>query len=319
MDCARRPRRLAPALLASCVALGVPAGPARGQALHHLGGAFHHGHGGTAGMPPLVPPTAGGPPPAAGPPGHHHRGCPPGAGVWAPGFYPGPVVAGFPPAFGVWGVFVAPPPPVPPIVVNLPGPPAAPFDPTDPAAEADPLAGQPEAQARAILRARFRNDAAPAIAHPKLERAEERLTVGDRLFRVSEFRRAAERYRQAIVANPSDARPYVRLAQVAVARGEYREAADRLREAQAVEPGWMARARDVQNLFGDPARFARVLNAIESHLQTHPDDRDAWLVLGAELYLTGRADRAWDCFLRLTDQPPDATLAAFLDAARAAP
>lgn len=129
--------------------------------------------------------------------------------------------------------------------------------------------------------------------------------------------KAAQRYTQAIQADPDDAKPYSRLAQVAFARGRYSEAADRLREAQAAQPGWMILADDVQGLFGEPAEFAAEVNKLESHLQANPDDRDAWLVLGAELYLSGRTRRAADVFLRLTDRQPDATLAAFLRASRA--
>lgn len=146
------------------------------------------------------------------------------------------------------------------------------------------------------------------------EHAAERIKVGDRLFRAKDFHRATERYEQAIDADPSDAKPYVRLAQLDVARGHYAQAADHLREAQTADPGWQEHADDVQNLFGDPHEFATAMNRLESHLQTHPDDRDAWLVLGAELYLTGRSKRANDVFLRLTDQKPDPTLAGFLQA-----
>ena len=53
---------------------------------------------------------------------------------------------------------------------------------------------------------------------------------------------------------------------------------------------------------------------LESHLQASPNDRDGWLVLGAEWYLSGRARQAADVFTRLNDRKPDATLAAFLDA-----
>jgi tetratricopeptide (TPR) repeat protein len=143
-------------------------------------------------------------------------------------------------------------------------------------------------------------------------RAKERLTVGDRLFRAGEKVKATRRYEQSLAADPTRAAGYVRLAQVAIARGKYSEAADRFREAQAAEPGWLAFPPDVQNLFGEPANFDATLGALEAHLQANPDDRDAWLSLGAELFLSGRADRARDVFLRLTDRAPDATLRAFL-------
>ena len=87
-------------------------------------------------------------------------------------------------------------------------------------------------------------------------------------------------------------------------------------EAITAEPSWLGRARDVQDLYGEPADFHAVLAAIEAHLQAEPADRDAWLVLGAQLYLSGRVDRAVDVFQRLSDRP-DATLAALLDASGA--
>lgn len=153
-----------------------------------------------------------------------------------------------------------------------------------------------------------------SVSRRDRERAGERLKVGDRLFRAREFVRAAERYQQSIQANPHEAVAYVRLAQVAVARRDYPQAARWLREAQVAQPAWMLNAPDVQNLFGDPRDFAAVLAELEAHLQAEPGDRDAWLVLGAELYLSGRTRRAADVFLRLTDRRPDETLAAFLRA-----
>ena len=75
-------------------------------------------------------------------------------------------------------------------------------------------------------------------------------------------------------------------------------------------------APDIQSIYGEPGDFARHLARLESHLQVHPDDRDAWLVLGAEWYLSGRTARAADVFLRLYDpkRKPDIALSAFLHA-----
>ena len=59
---------------------------------------------------------------------------------------------------------------------------------------------------------------------------------------------------------------------------------------------------------------------LETHLQANPDDRDAWLVLGAEWFLSGRTTKAADVFRRLNDpnRKPDVALAAFLDASNQA-
>ncbi|MHB1559919.1 MAG: tetratricopeptide repeat protein [Isosphaeraceae bacterium] len=150
------------------------------------------------------------------------------------------------------------------------------------------------------------------VSDPK--RAAQVLTFGDRLFRAGNIKRAEERYQQALAAAPSQAAPHIRLAQIALTRGNYAEAADRFRDAETAEPGWIATAPDVQSLYGEPSDFSAPIRKLESHLQAHPNDRDAWLVLGAQWFLSGRTRRAADVFLRLDDphRQPDVALAAFL-------
>jgi Tetratricopeptide repeat len=145
-------------------------------------------------------------------------------------------------------------------------------------------------------------------------------TFGDRLFRAGNFRKAEDRYLQATRAAPGLAAPRVRLAQVALVRGRYADAADRFREAETAQPGWIVTAPDIQAMYGEPTEFAHYVARLESHLQTHPDDRDAWLVLGAQWFLSGRTTRAADVFKRLDDpnRKSDVALAAFLDASNQA-
>jgi hypothetical protein len=151
-------------------------------------------------------------------------------------------------------------------------------------------------------------------------RAAHYLTFGDRLFRAGNIKKAEERYLQARNAAPDRAAPQLRLALIALARGHYTEAANRLRDAETAEPGWVLTAPDVQAIYGEPAEFLRQLARVESHIQSHPDDRDAWLVLGAQWFLSGRTARAADVFLRLDDpnRKPDIALAAFLVASNRA-
>jgi tetratricopeptide (TPR) repeat protein len=140
------------------------------------------------------------------------------------------------------------------------------------------------------------------------------VTIGDRLFRAGNTRRAAERYEQAVRAEPSSAVPRIRLSQIAMLRGQYAEAANHYREALLAEPDWLVKAPDIESIYGEPGDFARQITRLESHLQANPGDRDAWLVLGAQWFLSGRTREAGDIFLRLSDRKPDAALAAFLDA-----
>jgi tetratricopeptide (TPR) repeat protein len=150
---------------------------------------------------------------------------------------------------------------------------------------------------------------------PDPTRAAQLVTLGDRNFRAGNVHRAAERYTQAIAADPTAASPHVRMAQIALNRGQFAEAATQFREATVAEPGWMIRAPDIQAIYAEPADFAKQIAKLETHLQRDPHDRDAWFVLGAQWYLSGQTRRSADVFLRLTDRKPDASLAAFLDAA----
>jgi hypothetical protein len=147
-----------------------------------------------------------------------------------------------------------------------------------------------------------------------LNRSNQLLTVGDRLFRAGNLKKAEERYLQARSAARNQAAPHFRLAQIALTRGHYTEAANRIREAETAEPGWILTAPDIQAIYGEPSAFLHQLARLESYLQGHPDDRDAWLVLGAQWFLSGRTARAADVFLRLDDpnRKSDVALAAFL-------
>jgi cytochrome c-type biogenesis protein CcmH/NrfG len=156
------------------------------------------------------------------------------------------------------------------------------------------------------------------VAIPKNDpaRAAQLVTLGDRLFRGGNLKKAEDRFQQAARADSSQASPYLHLAQVALARGHYSAAAQRLRDAEVAQPGWILTAPDIQTIYGEPGEFVRQIAKLESHVQSHPDDRDAWLVLGAQWFLTGRSAKAADVFQRLNDpnRRPDVALAAFLDA-----
>ena len=228
--------------------------------------------------------------------GGHHGHCIPIGGIGYPGvfnYWP-PLIAGIGPA----GPFAFAPVALvyAPTVVNAGTPVAGPWlPPTNPM------------PAPVAVQAPRRKDAT---------KSGQLVTLGDRLFRAGNLKRAEDRYGLAAKAAPDSAAPYVRLAQVAFVRGRYGEAADFLREALTADPGWLAKAPDIQSIYAEPGDFARQIARLESHLQANPADRDAWLVLGAEWFLSGRSRQANDVFLRLTDRKPDAALAAFLDAAQ---
>jgi cytochrome c-type biogenesis protein CcmH/NrfG len=151
-------------------------------------------------------------------------------------------------------------------------------------------------------------------------RSDRLTTLGDRLFRAGNFKRAEERYLQAIRLAPDVAKPRFRLAQIAMMRGQYDTAAARIREAETAQPGWIINAPDIQALYAEPGDFANNVARLETHLQANPNDRDAWLVLGAEWFLSGRTTKAANVFKRLDDpnRKSDVALTAFLDASNQA-
>jgi hypothetical protein len=256
-------------------------GVARAQ--HGGGGHMHHGGGHHPGMGGMPLAAVGG-----GYAGYWYAGpyMMGGPGYYDP-YYPGMMTTG---SAGFFSPFAPMPPPMP---------------------VRGPLLQSPPPQAVAQW---ARGAAKPAAAPGDPKRAAQLLTFGDRFFRAGNLKKAEERYIQARNTSSNQAAPHLRLAQIALTRGNYTEAANRLRDAETAEPGWVLTAPDIQSLYGEPTEFVHQLSRLESYVQAHPDDRDAWLVLGAEWFLSGRTTRAADVFLRLDDprRKPDVALAAFL-------
>jgi hypothetical protein len=258
---------------------------AQAQSRSHGHGGLSSSHGsGWSGHPPVAHP-------------------PPGDGRHPP-IYGAPIVLGwwpYPYAYGYGYPVTTVPPLPPPFLGAFPGAGQTGFFPT-----MIPPIVEPPAR-----------NAAPRPRNRDTTRAKELTELGDRLFRAGNLIRATERYEQAIRSNPDRAEPRVRLAHIAVVRGKYQDAANKLREAQTAEPGWLANPGDLQGVFPEPAEFDRQVANLEAHLQARPDDRDAWLVLGSLWYLSGRTQKASDIFLRLSDRREEPTLRAFLQATKA--
>jgi hypothetical protein len=215
------------------------------------------------------------------------------SGAWNFGWGPSPVATGDPAWWGDTGVprAVAPPRPAGPPIPWNPG-----------------LQAQNDADAR--QGGGRRRD---------LERARQLTLYGDRNLRAGDLKRATMRYNQALAANPFDATLHVRRSQVALARGDYAEAVRCLDDALVANPRWLDTPPDLQSLHTEPARFRERMATIEARVQAFPEDRDAWLMLGAMLLMSGRAGAASDVFLRLTDEPPTPLLSSLLQAAQGQP
>lgn len=183
----------------------------------------------------------------------------------------------------------------------------------------DPLRFLPQANRQALAPAAPPAAAPPSPRRTETARSNQLVRLGDRLFKADNLKRAEERYLQSARASPDSAKPWVRLAQVSLLRGDYTEAAERIRQGLTCEPGWLAHADDIVAVYGEPADFHAVIARLETHLQVRTNDRDAWLVLGTQWYLSGQTRKAADVFLRLSDRKADPALAAFLAAGDPAP
>lgn len=156
--------------------------------------------------------------------------------------------------------------------------------------------------------ARMQRPAAPPKPKTNPVKARDLLMRGDRLFRSSNLVKARERFEQAYQADPTLADTLVHLGQVDMIQGRYADAAQSFRDALLADEEWIFNAPDIKAMYVEPADFDRQIAKLESYLQTEPDDRDAWLVLGVEKYLSGKTKQAADIFLRLSERRSDPTL-----------
>ena len=87
------------------------------------------------------------------------------------------------------------------------------------------------------------------------------MTMGDRLFRAANLKKSEERYHRR------SGRPPIWLPREFAwhrsrwRRGNYIDAANRLRDAETAEPGWIVTAPDLQSLYGEPSEFSRTIGA----------------------------------------------------------
>jgi hypothetical protein len=133
---------------------------------------------------------------------------------------------------------------------------------------------------------------------PKKESARQ-LGLGKEAFATQEYGRAAERFRQAIDADPNAALPHFLLAQAQMALGKYRPAFDSIQKGLNLDPAWPARGFRPVELYGaNLADYAAHLNALEDVLAANPRDAVLLFLSGYELWFDGRKDEARVLFER---------------------
>ncbi len=111
------------------------------------------------------------------------------------------------------------------------------------------------------------------------------------MFRAGNTHRASDRYEQALRADPSVASVRVRLAQVALVRGRYAEAAGQYRDAMVAEPGWLAHAGDIQSIYAEPSDFAARDRAARVAPPVRPERPRRLVRPGGAVFLSGAPRR----------------------------
>ncbi|MBI3818514.1 MAG: tetratricopeptide repeat protein [Planctomycetes bacterium] len=108
--------------------------------------------------------------------------------------------------------------------------------------------------------------------------------LGDIYFRLGHYERAVESYRRALSYDSSDANLHFILSDGLFSVGNYSEAAAEITRAIKIDAGLVESNANKNDFYGVAADFDIHIQSLERWLNDHPDDADAWLVLGYNRY-----------------------------------
>jgi tetratricopeptide (TPR) repeat protein len=172
---------------------------------------------------------------------------------------------------------------------------------------------QQKADAEAKIKAQQRENA-------RRERAKLMVKNGIRLFAQGNYKRAADRFREAIDLSPDDPTPHFYLAQARFALRQYGEAAQSVKSGLRVGPDWLNLDFDMSTLYGDEKDLREQLAQLAGELRANPLERDALFLLGYELFVTGQKDKAKTLLAQSAKVEPNETpLKPFFDYFRKLP
>ena len=121
----------------------------------------------------------------------------------------------------------------------------------------------------------------------KKDKARQAEKVGRALFVAGQYRRAGERWKEALDADPEANRHFL-LAQAKFAQKRFAEAAQEVRNGLRTRPDWATGRFDVRTLYAAEGDFLGQLAALAAEVKANPLDRDALYLFGYELYVSGR-------------------------------
>ena len=124
--------------------------------------------------------------------------------------------------------------------------------------------------------------------------------------------RARRSFSYAVLEDPGNGFAELAYGLAHFALGGYDASADAIRRGLGLVPDVIDRPIDVSRQYGGAAELRSHLGALESHVEAHPDDANAWFVLGYVRFSTGEPESAAAAFAKAASLRPDDPYAAIL-------
>jgi len=130
------------------------------------------------------------------------------------------------------------------------------------------------------------------------------VTVGLRLLKQRQYRRAADTLLGAVLANPEAGRPKLAFADALFGAGDFDYAAYAVRRGLDRVPDIRAAVAEQRDHFADVAELDRLIYKLHDHGRRNPKDGDGHLLAGFYLMTVGRQREAIESFDRAIKADP---------------
>ena len=131
---------------------------------------------------------------------------------------------------------------------------------------------------------------------------------GDEHFGLGDFRKAVDRYREAVKAAPDDPMPAFALGHGLFAAGQYAESAKELRRALRLFPDMVKVRMNRRDFYRDRRVFDAQFHRLALHVGAKPGDKAARFLFAYHLFFTQQHSLAKEHFERLGGEDSEAQL-----------
>jgi len=126
------------------------------------------------------------------------------------------------------------------------------------------------------------------------------LNRGQAAFDAGELGRATERFAAAVAADPKLGEAHFNLAQVRIARGQYAEAMEAIRNGMKNAPGWAAASWSTSDLYlAHPKRLTTDVDDLKAAVAAAPTDSTLQFLYAHHLWFSGEKATAAEMFRQL--------------------